>query len=122
MFNGLADSIWVGSPHVEESWQWVKFMGSEECQNIVGEAGVVFPAIPAAAATSQQIRADDGVDVSAFVEQADEENGTFLFPIADYAGEISTIMNEAMDSIALGQAKAADILPAANAEINELFQ
>jgi len=122
MFNGLADSIWVGSPHVEESWQWVKFLGSAECQNIVGESGVVFPAIPEAAAMSQEMRAEEGVDVSAFVEQANEENGTFLFPIADFAGEITTIMNEAMDSISLGQAKAADVLPAANAEINELFQ
>jgi len=122
MFNGLADSIWVGSPHVEESWQWVKFLASAECQNIVGESGVVFPAIPEAAATSQQMREDAGVDVSAFVEQANEENGTFLFPIADYAGEITTIMNEAMDSIGLGLATAEEIIPAANEEINELFQ
>lgn len=122
MFNGLADSIWVGTEHLEESWAWVKFLASAECQNIVGASGVVFPAIPDAAAMSQQMRADSGVDVSAFVDQANEENGTFLFPIADFAGEISTIMTEAMDSIGLGQGKAVDILPAANEEINELFQ
>ncbi len=121
MFNGLADSIWVGTQHLEEAWSWVKFLASADCQNIIGASGVVFPAIPEAAAMSQQMRADAGVDVSAFVEQANEENGTFLFPIADYAGEITTIMNEVMDQIALGQAKAADVLPAANAEINALF-
>lgn len=122
MFNGLADSIYVGTPHLEESWSWVKFLASADCQNIVGESGVVFPAIPEAAAMSQQMRSDNGVDVSAFVDQANEEGGTFLFPIADYAGEISTIMTEAMDAIALGQSKAADIIPAANEEINSLFQ
>jgi multiple sugar transport system substrate-binding protein len=121
MFNGLADSIWVGTQHLEEAWAWVKFLASAECQNIIGQSGVVFPAIPEAAAMSQQMRADAGVDVSAFVEQADEENGTFLFPIADFAGEITTIMNEAMDSVGLGLAQAADVLPAANAEINDLF-
>ncbi|MBK8034300.1 MAG: sugar ABC transporter substrate-binding protein [Anaerolineae bacterium] len=121
MFNGLADSIWVGTPHLEESWSWVKFLASADCQNIIGASGVVFPAIPDAAAASQQMRADAGVDVSAFVEQANEEGGTFLFPIADYAGEISTIMNEAMDAIGLGTAQAADVLPGANAEINDLF-
>ena len=121
MFNGLADSIWVGTPHLEESWSWVKFLASTDCQNIIGASGVVFPAIPDAAAASQQMRADAGVDVSAFVEQANEEGGTFLFPIADYAGEISTIMNEAMDAIGLGTAQAADVLPGANAEINDLF-
>jgi multiple sugar transport system substrate-binding protein len=122
MFNGLADSIWVGTQHLEESWAWVKFLASAECQNIVGESGVVFPAIPEAAALSQQVRADAGVDVSAYVEQANQEGGTFLFPIADFAGEISTIMTEAMDGIALGQARAEDVLPAANEEINALFQ
>ncbi|GAB4508390.1 MAG: sugar ABC transporter substrate-binding protein [Anaerolineae bacterium] len=122
MFNGLADSIWVGTEHLEESWEWVKFLASAECQNIVGESGVVFPAIPEAAAMSQQMREDAGVDVSAFVDQANEEGGTFLFPIADFAGEITTIMNEVMDAVALGQAQAADLLPAANEEINELFQ
>ncbi|MBK8024397.1 MAG: sugar ABC transporter substrate-binding protein [Chloroflexi bacterium] len=121
MFNGLADSIWVGTPNLEESWAWVKYLASAECQNVIGASGVVFPAIPEAAAMSQQMRADAGVDVSAFVDQANEEGGTFLFPIADYAGEITTIMNEAMDAISLGLSKAADVLPAANAEINDLF-
>ena len=27
MFNGLADSIWVGSKHQDEAWKWVKFLG-----------------------------------------------------------------------------------------------
>ncbi len=121
MFNGLADSIWVGTQHLEESWSWVKFLASLECQSIVGASGVVFPAIPEAAAMSQQMRADAGVDVSAFVEQANQEGGTFLFPIADYAGEISTIMTEAMDAIALGTARAEDVIPDAAAEINDLF-
>lgn len=122
MFNGLADSIWVGSDHIEESWQWVKFLASAECQNIVGQSGVVFPAIPEAAALSQQVRADAGVDVSAYVDQANEEGGTFLFPITDFGGEINTIMNEAMDSVGLGTAEADVVLPEANEEVNSLFQ
>ena len=122
MFNGLADSIWVGSDHVEESWEWVKFLGSAECQLIVGESGVVFPATEEGAAASLAVRADNGVDVSAFTEQAFEEGGTFLFPITDFGGEIATIMTETMDAIALGEVEAADALAAANAEINELFE
>ncbi len=121
MFNGLADSIWVGTQHLEESWAWVKFLASLECQSIVGQSGVVFPAIPEAATMSLDMRAEAGVDVSAFVEQANEEGGTFLFPIADYAGEISTIMTEAMDAVSLGTARAEDVFPDANDEINDLF-
>jgi multiple sugar transport system substrate-binding protein len=121
MFNGLADSIWVGSEHQEESWTWVKYLASLDCQSIVGTSGVVFPAIPEAAAMSLQVRADAGVDVNAFVAQADEEGGTFLFPITDFGSEIATIMSEAMDSVGLGEAKAADVMPSANEEINDLF-
>jgi len=122
MFNGLADSIWVGTDNVDESWEWVKFLGSSECQMIVGNTGVVFPATLDGAEASLNVRADAGVDVSAFTEQAFEEGGTFLFPITDFGGEIATIMTETMDAIALGEAEAADALPAANAEINELFE
>jgi len=122
MFNGLADSIWVGSDHIDESWEWVKFLGSADCQNIVGESGVVFPAIPEAVELVLEVREEQGVDVSAFTLQAEEEDGTFLFPITDYAGEISTIMDETMDSIGLGVVDAATALPAANTEVNDLFR
>lgn len=120
MFNGLADSIWVGSENQEEAWEWVKYMASIDCQAVIGESGVVFPAIPAAADMSLQTRADAGIDVSAFTEQAAEQ--TFLFPITDWGGEIATIMTEAMDSIGLGQVDAATALAEANAEVNDLFR
>ncbi len=122
MFNGLADSIWVGSQHQEEAWQWVKFLASPACENIVGDAGVVFPATPEGVQHSLAAREAAGIDVSAFTDQAAEENGTFLYPITDFGGEINTIMSEAMDSVGLGQAKAADALPAANDEVNALFK
>ena len=28
MFNGLADSIWSGTEHPEEAWEWVKYAAS----------------------------------------------------------------------------------------------
>ncbi len=122
MFNGLADSIWVGTQHMEESWQWVKFLGSADCQDIVGDSGVVFPAIPEAASRSLEAHKAKGADVSAYLNQANEKDGTFLFPITDHADEINTIMTEAMDNVGLGKAKATDALPPANDEVNALFQ
>jgi len=121
MFNGLADSIWVGTDDLESSWEWVKYLGSEACQTIVGRSGVVFPAIPSAADLSLQVRAENGVDVSAFTEQAAEENGTFLFPITDYGSEINTIMSEAIQAVGLGQISAEEAFAEVNEEINDLF-
>ena len=122
MFNGLADSIWTGTKHVEESWQWVKYLASPACLNVVGEFGVVFPSIESGVNNALAAFEGRGLDVSAFTEQALEPDGTFLFPVTDHASEIASIMTEVMDAIALGQVTAAAALPAADAEVDGLFK
>jgi len=122
MFNGLADSIWVGTQHPQESWQWVKFLASADCEDIVGKSGVVFPAIAEAAQLSLKTRQDKNIDVSAYLDQANQKDGTFLFPIADHADQVTQIMGDAMTNIATGKSDAASALKAANAQVNALFQ
>jgi multiple sugar transport system substrate-binding protein len=121
MFNGLADSIWVGSKHQEEAWKWVKFLASPEAQKIVASYGVVFPAVSEATDIAKAQMASKGVDVSAFVEEAKDPNGTFLFPITDHASDITRIMRAAFDSIYLNGADAATSLKDASKEVNALF-
>jgi multiple sugar transport system substrate-binding protein len=122
MFNGLADSIWTGSKHQAEAWEWVKFAASKTCEDIVGKSGVVFPAIQSGVEASLAKRKADGLDVSAFTDEALDPSGTFLFPITDHGSEIATIMSPALDSVMLGDKKAADALKEANDQINALFQ
>ena len=122
MFNGLADSIWVGSKHQAEAWQWVKYTASAACQNSVGATGVVFPAIKSGTDASLAKRKTDGLDVSAYTDEANDPTATFLFPIADKASEVTAIMGPTMDSIMLGQAKAADALKDANGKVNAVFK
>jgi multiple sugar transport system substrate-binding protein len=43
MFNGLADSIWVGTKHPDEAWAWVKFAASKTCGR--DGCGIPSPAI-----------------------------------------------------------------------------
>jgi len=122
MFNGLADSIYVGTKHPEEAWQWVKFAASPECANIVGDSGVVFPAQQSGVERNLAARKAQGVDVSAFTDLALDPNGTFLFPITDHGAEIGNIMTPVMDSIMLGQADPATALKDANEQVNALFE
>lgn len=122
MFNGLADSIWTGTKNPDAAWQWVKFLASQQCADIVGDAGVVFPAQQSGVDKAIAAYAAKNLDVSAFTLQATEPNGTFLFPVTDHASEISAVMGPVMQSVMLNQAKAADVLPTANAEVNALFQ
>ena len=121
MFNGLADSIWSGSPNQDAAWEWVKYLGSPACQEVVGAYAVVFPAVPSAVAITEAAYDENGVDVSAYTDLTEIEGATFLFPVTDYASRISEIMESAMQSILLGQEEAAEVLPAANEEINNLF-
>jgi multiple sugar transport system substrate-binding protein len=122
MFNGLADSIYVRTQHPKEAWQWVKYLGSADAQNVVGSYGAVFPAIESGVQAAKAAYKKKGLDVTAFTAQALEKNGTFLFPITDHASEITSIMQQSFDSIFLGQTTAADALKAANQKVNATFK
>ncbi len=123
MFNGLADSIYVGSKHQEESWEWIKFLASPACQDIVGEYAVVFPAIQSGVEKALAGHEAKGADVSAFTTEALDPNGTFLFPVADHASEITTIMTQTEEKIYLGETTdVGAALTAANDEVNALFK
>ena len=122
MFNGLADSIWVGSKHKEEAWKWVKFLGSEDGQKIIADHGVVFPAIKSDAELAEQVMSKKGVDVSAFLAEATDPQGTFLFPIADHAADVLRITKIGLDAILLNGADAASTFKKVNKEVNALFE
>lgn len=122
VINGLADSIWIKSNNQEDAWKWVKFLASPEAQNIVGGYGVVFPAIPEAAETSEKRMAAMGADVSAFVEEAKQPQGTFFLPISEHATEIVKILRTSFDRIFLDGADVETTLKAANKEVNSLFE
>jgi len=123
MYNGLADSIWVGTEYPDEAWQWVKYLGSPACINVIGASGVVFPSTAEALSLAVGVRDEAGVDITAFTDLTLEggEGSTFLFPITDFGSEINTIMSEAIANIFLGEGSAADLLSEANEEVNDLF-
>jgi multiple sugar transport system substrate-binding protein len=119
MYNGLGDSIWVGSDNKAAAAKWVEFLGSPDCQNIVGEGGTVFPAIPSGTDKAEAAFKAKGVDVSAFLVHI-EEKTTFLFPITDYASQVTGIMEPAMDAVAAGKSEPSS-LTEANEQVNGLF-
>jgi multiple sugar transport system substrate-binding protein len=120
MFNGLADSIWVGSRHKEQAWQWMKYLASSDCQRTVGSSAIVFPAIPAAAAVAVQTRQKQNVDVSAFTSYVDAKQ-TVLFPITSKAAQINLLVQPVMEKIVLGQVDPAKALKAVNSDVNKLL-
>ena len=119
MFNGLGDSIWSGSQNQAAAWKWVKFLASPACQDIVGNAAVVFPAIPSGTNAAEAAFNAKGIDVSAFTQQVKDKT-TFLFPLTDHGAAISQIMLPAMDSV-MNYSADPDSLSDANDQVNSLF-
>lgn len=117
--NGLSDGIWSGTKHPTEAWQWVKFLASPDCANIVGDFGVVFPAIQSGVDKAVAKHQADGVDVSAFTKAT---ANTFLLPLTDHGNEITGLGQPVLQSIFDGSAKAADVLPQLEQDINALFK
>ncbi|MBG0563801.1 ABC transporter substrate-binding protein [Actinoplanes aureus] len=120
--NGLSDAIWAGTEHKDAAWKWVKFLGSADCQNIVGGNGVVFPAIKSASDKALEAHKSKGRDVQPFIDEAQAPNGTFFLPITDHGKEVSQIVQDAIQSSVLGQSDSASALTKANEQVNALFK
>lgn len=119
MYNGLADSITTASENPAEAFEWVKYMASAACQEVIGSGAVVFPAIPSATAIAQEAHAANGVNVEAFTVHVDEGT-TFLFPISIEGSEVQTQVGTAIDAVMRGEGDDQTIIDA-NTSINELI-
>lgn len=117
IYNGLADSISANTEHPEEAWEWVKYLASEDCQNVVGEQAVVFPAIPASLEIGERVRAEAGLDVSAYTSYL-EEGHTFLYPVTTNFDQVTQAVGAAVDQILLGERPAAEALADAQQQVD----
>ncbi|MFC5929005.1 sugar ABC transporter substrate-binding protein [Cryobacterium melibiosiphilum] len=98
MFNSLADSISVSSTKKAAAWEWVQYLASTDCQQVVAEAGVVFPSISSVGDDAEAAFAETGFDIDAFTTHIDDET-TVLFPLSGAAVEINAVMTNAMDRV-----------------------
>ncbi|NEE01709.1 ABC transporter substrate-binding protein [Phytoactinopolyspora halotolerans] len=120
MYNGLADSITADSEHPDEAWQWVNYLGSAECQDVVGEHAVVFPAVESSLEIGEQAREDAGIDVSAFLTYI-ENDSTFLYPVTTNFDQVTQAVGAAIDEILLGQRDAAEALTGAQTQVDQIM-
>jgi multiple sugar transport system substrate-binding protein len=118
MFNGLADSINADTDSPEEAWEWVKYLGSMDCQRVVADKGAVFPAITEAWEIKQRNYAEEGIDVSPFTVHV-EDGTTFPFPITENPADVTAALTRTMESV-LGGASL-DSFDDLNGEVISLF-
>src|SRR5579859_3374476 len=119
--NGLSSAIWSGTKHPNEAWQWISFIASADCANIVGDHAVVFPAIQSGVDRTLEGYKKKGVDVSAFTQEAAAKQNTYLLPMTDHLSDITNMLQPVLQDIFDGKVQAKDALPKINAQINALF-
>ncbi|WP_277050082.1 ABC transporter substrate-binding protein [Ruania albidiflava] len=119
MYNGLGDSISSQSEHPQEAARLVRFLGSDDCQVLVGQAGVVFPARPAGTEAAREAFADQGLDVSPFLDRVENQD-TLFFPVTRSYGSITALVTPIMDEIYIGSRDVAT-LTEVNAQVNDML-
>ncbi len=121
MFNGLADSITTQSKQPEAAAKWVAFLAGEQCQDIIGQSGVVFPARPKGTQLAIEFnKTKRNLDVTPFTNQVKDKT-TFLFPVTSNAADITALMQPAMDSVFIGSAPVSSLVKV-NDQLNQLFK
>ena len=120
VFNGLSDGIWSGTKNPDAAWKWVKYLASADCQDVVADAAVVFPAIKTSTELASKSFADKGWDVSGFTVQV-TDGTTALLPIADHWSDVNDKITAAVESYLAGNADES-VFTTANDEVNALFE
>ena len=119
MFNGLGDSITKQARNPEAAAKWVAFLGSAAAQEIVGRAGIVFPARRSGTDAAVAAYAKRGLDVTAFTEQV-EDGTTFLFPVTRNPADVQALVQPAFDDI-YANGKPINTLTGVNEQVNNLL-
>jgi multiple sugar transport system substrate-binding protein len=121
MFNGLADSVTTLSRQPENAAKWVKFLSGSQCQSIIGQSGVVFPARPEGTDLAIKFNQEKRhLDVSPFTNQVKEKT-TFLFPVTTNAADITALMQPRLDAVYIGTSPVSS-LTTLNNQLNDLFK
>lgn len=120
VMNGLADSVIAGTKHPEASKKLVAYLATSDCQDIVAEAAVVFPAVKSSSDKAREAFLAAGIDVSVYYDAIDA--GEYVdAPIANNWSSILAIMEPAVEAVLLGQGDA-DTLKQGAKEVNSLFK
>jgi predicted NBD/HSP70 family sugar kinase len=64
--NSNANNIFVGTKHLDATWKWVTYMGSEDCQSAAGVDGTFLPSIAASMKVAEDAQKTKGVDLGVF--------------------------------------------------------
>lgn len=120
VLNGLADSVIASTEHPEASKKFVAYLATADCQDIVAESAVVFPAVETSSEKAREAFLAAGIDVSVYFDAIDA--GAYVdAPIANKWSSILATMEPAVEAVLLGQGDSSTLIDAAE-KVNGLFE
>lgn len=120
VFNGLTDSVYAKTQHPQEAWQLEKWLGSAQSEHIIGSGGYVWPGIKSEDQNFLQAWQQKGIDVSAFLKEA--QGTTTAFPITLGYNEASIKINDIFNQMYLGQTPVQQATSQAVQQANQAVQ
>ena len=93
VFNGLIDGLNSHTKYPKQAWELEQWLGSAQSQKILGSGGYVWPAIKSLDPLFQQYWAKQGIDMSAFLTEA--QGKVVNFPVSSGMGAaLQQIVND----------------------------
>lgn len=117
--NSNANNIFVGTKHVDQTWKWVSYMGSVECQTTAGKTATFLPSIAQALQSTVDAQKADGVDISSFIDALKKKE---LYPAPPIANgqEITDTLQPMFEGFFSGEGDAS-FLKTAQAKSKEIL-
>ncbi|OOM06362.1 ABC transporter substrate-binding protein [Clostridium saccharobutylicum] len=116
IINGLANAVAATTPHKEEAWKFVEFLGSEEANKIQAESGVAIPAYQgttdAWAKTQTKFNSKVYVDMLSYAH---------INPYSRETDKWQTAEKEALLKAFTGESSVSDACDEAAKKVNEIL-
>ncbi|AJH01943.1 sugar ABC transporter substrate-binding protein [Clostridium beijerinckii] len=116
IYSGLANVVPANTPHKEEAWKLVEFLGSEEANKIQAESGVAIPAYQGAA--EEWIKTQKKFNSKVYAEMLAYAK---INPFSKEATKWQTAEREALLKAFTGEVSVSDACDEAAKKVNEIL-
>jgi multiple sugar transport system substrate-binding protein len=114
--NSLGDAVTATTKHPAEAKKLLVFLGGKDCQSIIGQAGVVLPAMTSALEDAKATFQKNGIDIAPFLAPT-----THTEPVVPQWADAMAIFQPAMQAYLNGQGDV-NAFVGVNDQINKLYQ
>ena len=109
LYNSLSDSISSVSKNKDQAWQWVRFMASPACQDLVAKQGVILPSIQTSTDIALATFATNGIDLSPTDKYFGDKGSRETMPLVRNSAKADATAALVFENIHLGKVPASDL-------------